>query len=170
MSEQNEEVTAAATGAAAAVAAVQDEQAEEERAERQEQATVEATGAAEVAAEHAESAAEAAVAATEAAVEAQATAAAASDTASEAAEEAYSVREHLTRVETAMQEGWQSFREDMRGFLDERLGNKQTDQPTEVVVTHERTENNSAESGSNPGGSGESTNERRPRHRFGHRV
>ncbi|HVH71540.1 MAG TPA: hypothetical protein VNB49_10570 [Candidatus Dormibacteraeota bacterium] len=169
MGEESEQVTAAATGAAAAVAAVQDEQAEAERAAGMEAATVDASIAAEQAAEHAEEAAEAATAATEAAVEATEVAQQASGTAAAAADEAYSVRDDVAALRSEMQQGWQ----DLRAHLDETFGSKKIDEPTEVTVTHERTDPSSEQrdnsgsansTGNEQGGSG---SQRVSRHRFG---
>lgn len=167
MSEDSETVQAAATGAAAAVAAVQDDQAEEARAERTEVAAEVAADAATEAADRAEAAADAAEAATEAAAQASTEANQASEVASEAATEAYSVQDDLGRLRTEMREGWQSFRTDMEGFLDERLGRRHGDEAQEVTVTHEQSDN-SPESRSD-GRSERSAESERPRHRFGHR-
>lgn len=170
MSEETELVSAASTGAAAAVAAVQDDQAEAERAASMEVATETATMAAEDAAQRAEAAAEAAVTATEAANQATEQATVAGATAADAADQAYSVQSDLANLREEMRGGWQSFRQDMTSFLDERLGAKKDQQPTEVVV-NERT-NTAADQRANPGGNGSvgdrgPESERPRRHRFG---
>lgn len=165
MSEQSELTTAAATGAAAAVAAVQDDQADEARNEAMEAATVDATLSADEAAERAEAAAEAATEAVTAAVEATELAQQASGVAGEAAAEAYDVRADMDGLRNEMREGWSS----LRTYLDERFNPRQSEEPTEVVVTHESRGDSTAERRSNPGGDDGTGNrdERPPRHRFG---
>lgn len=171
MSEETELVNAASTGAAAAVAAVQDDQVEAERAATMEVATETAAMAAEDAAQRAEMAAEAAVTATEAANQATEQATVAGVTAADAADQAYSVQSDLANLREEMRGGWQSFRQDMTSFLNERLGTKNDQQPTEVVVTDERT-NTAADQRTNSGGNGSvgdrgPESERPRRHRFG---
>lgn len=169
MSEQANEVTAAATGAAAAVAAVQDDQAEAERAASIELDAAIATDAATQAAEQAQQAAQAATAASEVAVGASEQAAVATGVATEAVTEAYDAREHIEQLRVEVRQGWQ----DLRTHLDETFGPKQTDQPTEVVVTDARPADNSTESRSDTGSAGSASQpgdtDRRPRHRFGTR-
>jgi|SRR5579859_96332 len=168
MSEQSELITAASTGAAAAVAAVQDEQAEEERAEVMESATAESMLAADVAAERAEQAADAAVAATEAAIAATEQASVAGDTASDAAGIAYATQSELAelRQDLATRDA------EMRSFLEQHFTKQDSQQPTEVVVTRDRTDSTSG-NGDNSGSSGSATqpgNADRPRrHKFGRR-
>lgn len=173
MSEDSQLTNAAATGAAAAVAAVQDDQAEQERAASMENATVDATISAEMAAEQATAAAEAATAATEAAIQASETANAASEDAGAAAGAAYSAQDDIGQLRREMSEGWQSFRTDMASFLDERLGGKRSEAPTEVVVNDgtNTTAQSGNDSGSNggTGNTGPGSSETRRRHKFGGR-
>jgi hypothetical protein len=167
VSEQASEVTAAATGAAAAVAAVQDDNAEAERAAHVEAVAADAAIDAEVAAERAESAAQAAQDATSAAVDATEVAQQAAGTAAVAAETAYSVQDDIQSLRSEVRDGWQN----LRAHLDETFGSKQTDQPTEVVVTHERTDTGNAETGTTDAGGNSAPSggtERTRRHRFGH--
>ena len=167
MSEDSaERIEAAATAAAAGVAAVENEQAEQERAEGMEAATSIATDAAQQAAEQAQEAAEAANAATEAASQAAQQAASAGDVAEAAATEAYSARDDIDRLRQEFTGGIQSLREHIDGYLAKP---PESFEPTEVRVTHESATDNSAESGTNPGGgtSAQGTGDYRPRHRFG---
>lgn len=167
MSEQASEVTAAATGAAAAVAAVQDDNAEAERAAQVEADAATAATDAELAAERAENAAQAAQEATSAAVDATEVAQNAAGTAAVAAETAYSVQDDISSLRNEVRDGWQN----LRAHLDEQFGSKQTDQPTEVVVTHERTDAGNTETGTTDAGGNSPASggaERPRRHRFGH--
>lgn len=165
MSETGERVEAAATGAAAAVAAVEDQQADEARAERQEAATELATDAAATAAQEAQDAAAAATAAATAAEAATTEATAASDVADAAAAEAYDVRSDMERLHDSVQRGWA----DMRSYLEEKFNKPVSDEPTEVVVTHDDKSDNATEPRSDGGSSGGAGPGTPRRHKFGSR-
>jgi hypothetical protein len=160
---------AAATAAAAGVEAVQNDQAEAERAASMEASTVDANLAAQEATERAEEAAEAANAAAEAANDATDQAGAASAVATDAAEAAYDARAHIDQVREEMAAGWR----DLREFISSRIPERPSasDEPTEVVVTHEQSNANPAPEQHSDTGSGGSTSAtgdiRRGRHRFG---
>lgn len=134
-----------------------------------EAATVDAAISAEVATEEAQNAAETAREAAAIALEASQEASTAGDTATIAAGEAYSAQADIAQLRQEMSEGWQSFRTDMTSFLDERLGNGKREEPTEVVVTNDRTDSPSTESANSGSDGGAGDNGPRKRHRFGSR-
>jgi hypothetical protein len=169
MSEHEHELAqAAASGAAAAVAAVADEQQEEERANAVANAALTASESALEAGEEAEQASEAATTAAEVATEAHAQSEVAESKAEEAEEKATTA---VMGVESLAEHVSAGFAE-LRQFITTALEPKQQDsEPTEVVVSHADSGQDSRE-GTNAGSGGSSpaaTDDRPYRHKFGRR-
>jgi hypothetical protein len=170
MSENEQEIReAAAVGAAAAVDAIVEEQHEDERANAVATAAVVAEESAQIAGEQAETAAETATAAAVAAREAQSEADTASAIAEQAASEASTAKSDVESLREHIAAGFS----ELRQFISESREPKSSEQPTEVVVTHDTRGQDSQQAGSNTGSGGSASDAKpddRPyRHRFGRR-
>jgi hypothetical protein len=165
MSEEQDIREAAAAGAAAAVDAIVEEQHEDERRDAMETATAVASGSAQEATEHAETAAQVATEAVAVASEAHAEASTAEATAEQAAAEAVEARSEVEQLREHLTAGFSELRE----FIVNTMAPKPpSEEPTEVIVSHDQSRQDTGENRTNTGSGEVSSGEERPyRHRFG---